>query len=375
MITKNRVNWIDGMLINKKHFIGIEDFLLSNTYVSNKLISRGSYGIIPVSNQIENQYPWIKLSIDSSDSNNQKIIVEQIEFAGITPSGTLIDVTNESFYSDFEERSKKNTTIIVDVDKQKITHADPIYLVLLVQPNETIGVGENPVAEEPLRLPYCKQKMELRCVSSNSDDENIVGPNHFPIGKIKIINHKLEIDRNFIPPCFFVSAHHELFERFLAIKESLSYLINSIDKFLQENHSNSDKKIDVLKEIYFHLYMDLIDKYTYIDEENEFVRPYELARFIRVLALQMKKALLVNGDAHSYFVELWNSKYGINFHNVTTEIEFIKNIKSYDLSEALLSSQKILDGYLCQIATITNYNTGYIPKPPVKFKPDADFEL
>lgn len=375
MISKNRIHWVDGMLINKSHFIGMEDFLLSNIYTSNQLISRGSYGIIPINKNVEKNYPWIKLSIDASDSNNQKIIVDQVEFYGMTPAGTLIDVSNESFFTEFDKRTRNNKTVIVDVDKQKVIHADPLYLVLLVQPFDSIGVGENRNSEEPLRLPYCKQKMELRCVSSNSDVENIVGPNHFPIGRIKIINHKLEIDRNYLPPCFLVSAHHELFEGFLAMKQGLAYLINGIDKFLQENQNNSDKNISVLKEIFYHIYFSLIDKYTYLDEEKEFVRPFEIIRLIRVLALQLKKSLLVNGDAHSYFVEIWNSKFGINFHNVTAELEIIKNIKSYDINEALIASQRILDDYLCRIAAITNYNTGYVPKPMKKFKPDADYEL
>ena len=268
MIAKNRIHWVDGMLINKSHFVGMEDFILSNVYAFNQLISRGAYGILPINTNAKKNYPQIKLSIDASDNNNQKIIVDQIEFFGMTPAGTLIDVSNQSFFNEFEDRGMNNSPIIVDVDKQKVIHADPLYLVLLVQPFETIGVGENLNSEEPLRLPYCKQRMELRCVSSNSDSEIIVGPNHFPVGRIKIINHKLEIDRNYFPPCFVVSAHHELFEGFLAIKQSLSYLISSLDKFLQENQSNSDKNIKILKNIFYHLYFSLIDKYTYLDEKR-----------------------------------------------------------------------------------------------------------
>ncbi|NQU85087.1 MAG: hypothetical protein HQ541_04940, partial [Mariniphaga sp.] len=247
MKTNKRVNWVDGMLINKMHFKGMEDYLLSTIYTTNRLLFSGGYGIIGNKLNHESDYPLIKLSVDSSDSTNQVIIIEQLEFLAVNPSGTLLDISNENFFYQKGAVESSKPRVIVNVEDQKISHGAPLYLVLLTQPYETQGVGQSNDKEEPLRFPFCSPISELKCVSSNSDIENIVGPNHFPIAKIKIINNRLEIDRNYLPPCYTVSSHYQLRNRSLNLMEGLLNITNNIDAFIQNNQDVSDKNTSFLK--------------------------------------------------------------------------------------------------------------------------------
>jgi hypothetical protein len=375
----NRINWVDGMLINKEHFKGMENYLLVNIYQTNKLLLGSEYyGIINPGLNAAANYPWIKISIDASDSKNQKIIVEQIEFLAVSPDGTFLETSNESFISQSE--NVENTTqitkpIVVKVEDQKIGHGDPLYLVLLTLPFSTRGYGQSEDVEEPLRLPFCKPVSELRCVSSTSDIENIVGANHFPIAKIKIINHQLKVDNDYIPPCFTISAHYVLREKFYSLKESISSLADKINLFLKSNVSPANENIAFLKEIYTHLYFKIIDTQIHFNDSGENLTPKEVINFIKSIAIQFKTFLLCSSDSYTFFMDEWNSKYGINFQNITNEIETIRKLKYYDLNDSLNSCQRVLDEYLIKIAAITNYGqTRYAPKQmPAEQPPDDDY--
>ena len=366
MNAQKRINWVDGMLINKTHFKGMEDYLLSKLHTSVQLLSSGGYGIINYLND-ETEYPLIRISVDSSDSRNQKIIVEQMEFYAVTPSGTLMDISNENFFAQKTSKEVSKSQVVVNVEEQKISHGDPLYLVLLIQPFETVGIGFTGDNEEPLRLPFCCPVAELKCVSCNSDTENIVGPNHFPIAKIKIINHRLEIDRNYIPPCFSVSAHHRLKNKSLALIDGMLKISNNIDAFMQGNQGASEQNTKFIREVYFVLYPKLIEYTEFLRDEDD-IKPREIFRIIRVIALQFKKLLLCNSDAYAFFTESWNSKYGINFHSFSTETDCLNNIKYYDIVETVESCEKILAGYLIKITEIKSYSlSGYQPRMPQEF--------
>ena len=366
MNTKKRINWVDGMLINKMHFKGMEDYLLSNIYTTSRILLSGKYGIINNYTK-EPGYPYIRLSIDASDNGNQKIIAEQIEFRAISPAGTLLEITNDSFPNKGKFNSKDGSTIIVKVKEQKISHGDSLYLILLTQPFDTKGFGQSIDNKEPLRYSFCSPVSELKCVSCNSDKENIVGPNFFPIAKIKIINHRLEIDRNYIPPCFSVSAHHTLMVKCFALLEGLLNVTNNIDAFIQKNQNESDKYTSYLSHIYTLLYPKLIEITETLIEEKENIHPKEIIRSIKITAIQFKKILLCNSDSYTFFTEKWNSKYGINFNSFSKEIDNINKQKYYDIYDTLEGCQKLLDDYLIKITEIDNYNfAGYkaVPQEP-----------
>jgi len=354
MDAKRRINWVDGMLINKAHFKGMEDYLLSNIYTTNRLLISDNYGIIPAK-ALETDYPGIKLSIDASEMKYQKIVIENIEFRAISPAGTLLEISNDCFQENGDHNYKSGSSIIVEVNEKIISHGEPLYLILLSQPFETKGYGQSISKEEPLRHSFCKPISELKCVRCNSDEENLTGPNFFPIAKIKIINHRLEIDRNYLPPCVTIFSHAGLREKGLSLFEGLVTMNNNINTFIQNNQNESERNVVYLRHVFTLLYQRLIEITEYFNEERKHLNPWEIIRAIRITALLFKKNLLCNSDAHAFFTENWNSKYGISFNSYSNAISSLKDRKHYDIVDSIEVCQKLLNDYLIRITAIDNY--------------------
>lgn len=355
MNTGKRINWVDGMLLNKKHFRGLEDYLLSNLYAANRFLTLQGYGIMNDFNG-DKEYPQIHFSVDSSDSRKQKVVFERLEFCALTASGTIIDVANENF----QHQKAGSGAIIVDVEEQKISHGDPLYVVILIQPYETVGTGSAEGSAEPLRSPNCVPLAELKCVSSTSPNENIVGSNHFPIAKIKIINNRLEIDNNYIPPCLNTAAHGAFNSRVSRLKTALSELSNNIEEFIRSNQDVSEPNISFMTSVFFTLYPYLIGHLAFFSEEGNLLAPREIFGRIKSFAMQFKKLLLCNSEAYAFFTEAWNAKYSVNFHSFSSEIDKLDEVNYYDVVESVEVCERIIGDFFLKITSHSGSKQGDI---------------
>lgn len=355
MNTGKRINWVDGMLLNKKHFKGLEDYLLSNVYATNRFVTDQGYGIMNDFNG-DKDYPYIHFSVDSSDSKNQKVIFERLEFCALTISGTIIDVANENFHY----QKAGSGSIIVDVEEQKISHGDPLYVVMLIQPYDTVGTGDADGSAEPLRSPNCVPLAKLKCVNNTSANENIVGSNHFPIAKIKIINNRLEIDNNYIPPVLNSAAHSAFGNWVSRLKTALLELSNNFEEFIRTNQDVGEPNISFMSSVYFTLYPHLIGHLAYFSDKGNLLTPREIFRSIKSFAMQFKKLLLCNSEAYTFFTEAWNAKYGVNFHNFSSEIDRLDKVKYYDVVESLEVCDCILGDFFLKITSHSGSKAGDI---------------
>ncbi len=211
-----------------------------------------------------------------------------------------------------------------------------------------------------LRFPNCVPLAELKCVSSTSANENIIGANHFPIAKIKIINGRLEIDNNYIPPCINSVAHSRFNSRVSRLKTALSEVSNNIEEFIRNNQDVSESNISFLSRVYLILYPHLIEHVSWFSDEGELLLPREIFRRIKSFAMQFKKLLLCNSEAYAFFTEAWNSKYGVNFHSLSSEIDKLDEVKYYDVVESLEVCEHILEDFLLKITSISGIKSGNI---------------
>jgi len=369
-ITENFSNLLVSCLKRE----GMENFLLSSIYNTNRVFLSKRYGIINRGDEENKGHPQIRIIFDSADIKNQKIILEQIEFMAITPEGSFLDVSAHSFEPGGINKKTFDSNVIVSVEEGLINHGVPLYLVLLTQPYQTVGFGQSIEREEPLRFPFCNSASELKCVRSNSPVEHIVGSNHFPIAKIKIINHRLELDKDYIPPCVNLSAHPMLMNVCLDIIDGLFSLLNTLDATFQRKKKDVNKELSYLTEILFFLYMKLIETTEFFNSEKDVLNPLEIINGVKVIALQLKRALLLNSGAYTFLTEVWNSKFGINFHSLTKEIEKLNEVNYYDINGSLIVCKVIINDYLLRIAEIYDYSkSGY--KSNRDDEPDSDIIL
>ncbi|WP_312399261.1 hypothetical protein [Chryseobacterium sp.] len=192
------VNWIDGMKINKNHFIDVQNFV--NDAVRDSVgvhTSMINYGLLPVEDSIK-----MSLIID----NHKLLRIRVDECHAITPSGSRIDIGQGTFES-------INLSIPYPEATYEIKDNETMTLLACLSVNhfKRTPFGEPDPEENPPRYPFTQPEYSLNLVPEK-ELKNMLGfgINYLTIGKILVNAGESRIDDNYIPPCVTVSAHQKL---------------------------------------------------------------------------------------------------------------------------------------------------------------------
>lgn len=237
------VNWVDGMKINKTHFIAQFN---ASTYQQaqglSAMITDINYGLIP--NNIADNAVKIYISAD----NQQYINVRVLHCSAITKGGYVISFDHDSSLND----SSLNIRIPqLNTPLSDISETDKEYFVVIsVSPYERVPGGNINIEEVPPRLPYTLPKYELHLLPFGDIHAGSLGPFLLPIGKVKIVDGNLTLQEDYIPPCAVVNSHpllremHAEWTVFLGKMELVSLQI--IQKIIAKKQQN-DLSIPVQK--------------------------------------------------------------------------------------------------------------------------------
>lgn len=229
--SKYRVNWVDGMKINKNHFVAMEESLLQ--IVSNseqKNLTPINFGLLPDIG--EGTAMDLSLSIDGT--NTVTIFLNRCR--AITLGGHQIEITKESGML-FEQSGSilKHQYMIDDDDTE-------CYIILSVNPYIRIPVGNADPDEEPPRHPYVFAEYKLDVIPKNEASNKEIGLYHITIGKIILEEGKPRLEENFIPPCRSIQSHADLKFTYVEIGSFLNqmeaYSMYIIQKIYQKKQSN-----------------------------------------------------------------------------------------------------------------------------------------
>jgi len=218
MVKKHKhyfVNWIDGMKINKDHFISMENAMIYQHHVVGKLlINPYNFGILPGSDG-ESALD-ISFEIDLDNHVNVKIN----HCKAITAGGLIIDLdTNSPELSEFEISIK-------DFDLQTAeSNSGEFYIVLKINPYGRVPVGNADSAENPPRHPYVIPEYGVFIIPVEQMSKAGFGDFFQVIGKLIIKDNIPELDKDYIPPCARVSSD----KRLLAIESRLLELFSKIE--------------------------------------------------------------------------------------------------------------------------------------------------
>lgn len=232
LVTKHRVNWVDGMKINKSHFIDSENSLLSLIERSTKKnITPVNFGVIPVFSDSQKSVD-IAISLDGQDS--VEVVVNSC--IAITLGGSLVYITPET--KELLEQSgyilKHQYTL--NKDEQEW------YVVLTVNPYNSIPVGNSDPDEEPPRHPFALPEYKINVLPKSEVTNQEFGLYHITLGKIVLENDVPQLYENYIPPCTSIQSHEDLkhtyteLGRFLNLMES--YCMHIIQKIHQKRQTN-----------------------------------------------------------------------------------------------------------------------------------------
>ena len=209
------VNWIDGMKINKSHFLSMQDNVseLVNDAIGIHTTPM-SYGLLDSGNQ-NKEATKITLGID----NHKLLRVRVEECHAITPNGSRIEI------------SKSNTdTLDLQVpypeDTYEIKPGEQLVLLACISVNskKRIPFGEPDPDEVPPRYPYTQPEYKLHLIKAEEFRSGIgYGGFYLAIGKV-LIGDTTVLDEDYIPPSITVACHPKLVDMQAQIARSFGQI-------------------------------------------------------------------------------------------------------------------------------------------------------
>jgi len=227
-----RVNWIDGMKINKNHFIESENSLISSlNNAIRQTITPVNFGLLPIYGDRENAID-VSISLDGQDS----IEIVLNKCVAVTLGGHIINITKET-------KSLLEQSGYVLKHQYAINESETEwYVVLKVNPFNTIPVGVSNPDEEPPRHPFTLPEYTLAVLPKSDTSKKELGLNHITIGKIVIVDGAPSLYENFIPPCSSVQSHDDLKFTYTELGAFLNkmegYSMHIIQKIHQKKQTN-----------------------------------------------------------------------------------------------------------------------------------------
>jgi hypothetical protein len=230
------VNWIDGMKINKNHFITERNAQLQHAILSTGThISHINYGLMPLVVREHNPFK-IFVSMD----NMQQVQVRLVNCRAVTPGGALISIEDGAY----EENDVKTMVPELMTDLESLRNKSArAYVVLTVNPYDRLPVGMADMNELPPRIPYAAPTYSLSILPESELVGQRLGLYQLTISRILVTDSRVTIDEDYLPPCTAVSSHPELQDIYYALEEFMGqielFCLQINQKIYQKNQHNS----------------------------------------------------------------------------------------------------------------------------------------
>ena len=229
---KHRVNWIDGMKINKDHFIDFEESMIYAIKNSEqKQLSPVSYGLLP---DFSEHGSAIDLLISLDGQSTIEVILNKCH--AVTLGGYQINISEKT------KPLLENSGYILKQQYNIGDEDNEFYIVLTVNPYIRVPVGDADPNEEPPRHPHVLPEYKLDILSSSEVSKRQLGMYHITIGKVVVKDGIPKLIENFIPPCTSIQSHTDLKYTFQEMVTFLnlmeSYAMHVIQKIYQKKQAN-----------------------------------------------------------------------------------------------------------------------------------------
>jgi hypothetical protein len=230
------VNWIDGMKINKSHFIAQDDAwrdALNDVAALN--VSHLRFGIIPPSVAGEDNFN-VKISVD----NQNTVKVTVLACQAVTPGGIRINLPATANVENIS--ADLDTTPSITFNFTEAKSESLWWIILIINPYQKKPAGSPDVSENPPRYPFILPTYSVKIVSESQYSQFAFNPFALTIGKVLSDNNNVRVDDNYIPPCYSTEAFDDLrslygeLDNFLSTLEvRCSQIVQKIYKKNQQN--------------------------------------------------------------------------------------------------------------------------------------------
>jgi len=229
------VNWVDGMKINKTHFISDQQAgIYKAAQGSSVFLNDHNYGLLPISSLSAGTKVF--LSVD----NQQSVSLRIMDCRLVTRGGHVVIMENDTALSGIH-LSVGIPELNVPLDK-KNPHRQQYYVVLAVNPYERVPAGVANIAETPPRLPYIIPRYSLNLLPVEETNNNTLGYYQVPVGKLTVDEQRVSLDDEYIPPCSSVNSFPGLLEAHAGIELFFGKMelwsLQILQKILQKRQDN-----------------------------------------------------------------------------------------------------------------------------------------
>jgi len=227
------VNWIDGMKINKSHFIAQDNaFIFQLARNTSCLLNEFNYGLLP------NGHNGLKIVISSDNQKKLQVRIQRCK--AITAGGFYIEVNEDT---GLPGNNMGIPVVSVPLTLRELKNrANEFYIVLTIDPYKKNPYGAITTPETPPRIPFTVPSLSVDLVPVTGVTQNILGPFQLPVGKITIEEQRVILQEEYIPPCASVASHPELLEIQAGLEQFYSkmevYALQIIQKIVQKKQNN-----------------------------------------------------------------------------------------------------------------------------------------
>lgn len=209
------VNWIDGMKINKSHFLSMQDNV--SELVADAVgvhTTPINYGLLDMGSQ-NKEAVSISLNVD----NHNIVRVRVDECHAITPNGCRIEISRSN-----TEALNFQVSYLEDTYEIKEGEQAVLMVCISVNPKKRIPFGEPDPEEVPPRYPYTQPDYKLHLIRADEFRSGIgFGGFYFAVGKV-LVGDAILLDENYIPPSVTVACHSSLVTMQSQIARSLGQI-------------------------------------------------------------------------------------------------------------------------------------------------------
>jgi len=224
------INWIDGMKINKDHFIYTDQHFMELVRDSRSVSHNSfNYGLVYPNSDYSSGFKLVQ-SVDGS-----KILRAVLHTCrAVTSGGNRIEIASSQGI-----KSNVSTDILESVFNAENSKEPYFSVVVIVVESSRVPVGDPDQDEVPPRIPYIIPQYSLQILpeSQFSNSNNI--SNGLLIGRFRNSSGKISVDETFIPPSMFVKSSNKLEDVYFSIGNLLGETIRNISTILSKVQEKS----------------------------------------------------------------------------------------------------------------------------------------
>ncbi|MEK6478361.1 type VI secretion system baseplate subunit TssK [Catalinimonas sp. 4WD22] len=233
-LRKASVNWIDGMKVNKDHFLQTEDWVIDHLKdIAALRLTDNEYGLLPASGDVDTS---VNFQIDIEQTQFVKVTL--LSCRAITRGGIRIEIT--PYISKLYSLERNQFEVKYDL---KNASNQQYAIVITVDPYHRIPVGDPNPEEHPLRHPFSIPKYSVDIIPSKEVNSEEFSTYHLTIGKFRVVGGEVQVE-DYIPPCTSMSSHPTLVEYYREFETLLNEIRQSLTQFIKKNRALDDRSIN-----------------------------------------------------------------------------------------------------------------------------------